>query len=86
MGLFGRKKPIFDSTAKPSGPRSYVIEGKAVVCSHCGNNQFEEGQSLLNTAGLTFFGLDWANRSAGILICNRCSHIEWFLRIPQTMT
>ena len=50
-----------------------------MVCPHCGGCEFEKSSVQLNTAGLTFFDLDWANRSADILICRSCDHIEWFL-------
>jgi predicted nucleic-acid-binding Zn-ribbon protein len=63
-----------------SGAQSrYAIAGKVIVCPHCGGQDFEEGSAQLNTPGLTFFNLDWANRSASLLICRTCSHIEWFL-------
>ena len=35
------------------------------------------------TAGLTFFNLDWANRSAATLTCTSCGRIEWFLADPE---
>jgi len=38
---------------------------------------------MLNTVGLTFLELDWANRSGSLLICVKCSHIEWFLEEPE---
>jgi hypothetical protein len=34
------------------------------------------------TSGLTLLGLDWANRSAHLLICTKCSHISGFLERP----
>jgi hypothetical protein len=37
----------------------------------------------LNTAGLSFFNLDWANRSAATLTCAMCGRIEWFLADPE---
>lgn len=33
------------------------------------------GRSSFNTAGLTFMGLDWANRSSVGLICTQCGCI-----------
>jgi len=38
---------------------------------------------MLNTVGLTFLELDWANRSGSLLICVKCGHIEWFLEEPE---
>ena len=64
---------------------SYEAEGKTVTCPHCGNIHFSEGTAMLNTPGLTFIGLDWANRSATVLICKQCSRIEWFLKKPKVI-
>lgn len=83
MGLFSKKRSLFDPTSKPTGAHSYNTNGKSILCSQCGGNLFEEGTALLNTAGMTFFSLDWANKSATILICAHCGHIQWFLQTPQ---
>lgn len=64
--------------------KSFAIAGKVVSCPHCGGGEFEEGRALLNTLGLTFLGLDWANREAYLLICETCGHIDWFLKEPNT--
>ncbi len=61
------------------GYYSYEIAGRAVTCSHCGGQDFEKSDAQLNTAGLTFLDLDWANRSATVLTCKGCGHLEWFL-------
>lgn len=62
---------------------SFAVAGKGVVCTHCAGNRFIEGRAQLNTAGMTFLNLDWANRSAATLTCTACGHIEWFLADPQ---
>lgn len=61
------------------GDCSYEIAGRTVTCSHCGGQDFEKSDAQLNTAGLTFLGLDWANRRATVLACKGCGHLEWFL-------
>lgn len=66
----------------PNGER-YTVAGKAVACAHCGHDHFVEGRALLNTAGMTFMNLDWANRSAATLTCTNCGRIEWFLADPE---
>ena len=66
----------------PKGER-YTVVGKTVVCAHCSHDRFVEGRAQLNTAGLTFFNLDWANRAAAILTCTSCGRIEWFLADPE---
>ena len=58
---------------------TYEVAGRQVVCPHCGCNEFEKSDAQLNTAFLTFLDFDWANRSAAVLICRNCGHIEWFL-------
>jgi hypothetical protein len=69
-------------TSGPSGER-YEIAGKPVRCLHCSGDHFVEGRAQLNTAGLTFVGLDWANRSAATLACVGCGRVEWFLADPE---
>jgi predicted nucleic-acid-binding Zn-ribbon protein len=83
MGFFGGSKPLFDSTKVEHFTNTYQVEGKLIVCPHCGNKQFDQGTALLNTPGMTFFGLDWANRTATILGCKQCGRIEWYLRQPD---
>ncbi|MCX8007939.1 MAG: hypothetical protein N3B11_07530, partial [Coriobacteriia bacterium] len=61
----------------------YGVGGRQLRRPHCGGEDFDAGTALLNTAGMTFFGLDWANRSATVLICTNCSHIDWFLQAPE---
>ena len=66
----------------PTGER-YSVAGKVVLCQHCAADRFVEGRALLNTAGMSFLNLDWANRSAATLTCTTCGHIEWFLADPE---
>lgn len=56
----------------------FEVAGVQVTCSHCGGTEFERSDALLDTAGTSFIGLDWANHSATVLICRNCGHIEWF--------
>jgi hypothetical protein len=66
----------------PEGER-HTVAGKLVTCSHCSEDRFVEGRAQLNTAGMTFLNLDWANPSAAILTCTSCGRIEWFLTDPE---
>ncbi|HSK46666.1 MAG TPA: DNA-binding protein [Coriobacteriia bacterium] len=68
--------------SEPTGPGCFQVAGVQVKCSHCGGEKFDEGSALLNTPGLTFFNLDWANRDAFLLVCDRCGKIEWFMQEP----
>ena len=59
-----------------------VVQGKEYICPHCEGRLFEIGTALLNTPGMTFFGLDWANRQAKVLTCTVCGHVSWFAERP----
>ena len=59
-------------------PRRISRGGRPLKCLHCGNDEFHERSSLLNTAGMSFFNLDWLNASATNYICSNCGRIEWF--------
>ncbi|MED1951737.1 hypothetical protein [Brevibacillus centrosporus] len=53
-----------------------------ITCPCCQNDTFDKDYRQLNSRGATFFGLDWANKEASILICKRCSYILWFMDEP----
>ncbi len=73
--------------AGTSGPsdRRYALFGKPIVCPHCGHDRFVRGSALMNTTGMTFFQLDWANREATTLACAECGGIQWFLQTPDDL-
>ncbi len=73
--------------AARSGPdsRRYVLVGKPIVCPHCGHDHFIRGRALLNSAGMTFFNLDWAEKTATTLACSDCGRITWFLEEPEEL-
>ena len=73
MSIFHREK-IHDR---------YQINAKQVVCTHCGGNTFHVSSCQLHTQGLTFFQLEWLGQSVYVLICDTCSHIEWFAKEPE---
>ena len=63
----------------------YKIENNFIKCNHCENTYFIKGSAMLNTAGMTFLGLDWANRTAITLMCENCGLIHWFGKAPETV-
>ena len=67
------------------GPSSYRAGGIKVICTHCKNDVFQQGEAQLNTATASLFNLDWLNKSAKILICTQCGLIQWFGNEPQKM-
>jgi len=72
----------FQETKQPDGTISVRVFGQVLSCTVCSNRTFRERTSLLNTAGLTFLRLDWANKSATNFICSKCGYVFWFL--PQS--
>jgi len=69
-------------TSGPHGEK-FEVAGLSVRCAHCRGELFVEGRAQLNTAGLSFLNLDWANRSAATLACVTCGRVEWFLADPE---
>ena len=61
----------------------FEVIGKTVVCPHCGSTFFEDRSAQLNTRGMTFLGLDWANATAVVLECVVCGRLEWFMPDPN---
>ncbi|PHR60621.1 MAG: hypothetical protein COA43_05570 [Robiginitomaculum sp.] len=55
------------------------INNIPLKCTVCGHDEFSTRKTLLNTKGLTFFGLDWANEEALNYICSSCGFIHWFI-------
>lgn len=39
------------------------VAGKALACLVCGAGEFVRREVKMNTGGMSFFGLDWANTS-----------------------
>lgn len=62
---------------------SYRLGERGVRCHHCGGTLFTKGQAQLNTASMSFFDLDWLNKSAWTLTCMDCSQILWFGEEPE---
>jgi predicted nucleic-acid-binding Zn-ribbon protein len=69
MGLFSKGK----------GEPVTLPTGKELTCLVCGANHFFSREALLNTPGMTFLKLDWANATASCLVCEVCGYIHWFL-------
>ena len=63
-------------------PGRYTAAGKVVLCPHCGHDAFDAQTAVVNTRGLTFFGLDWLDKGATVLACATCGRIEWFRTPP----
>ncbi|MEU6738376.1 hypothetical protein [Streptosporangium sandarakinum] len=53
-------------------------DGRHLTCDTCGNDRFEQHSWKLQTTGMTFMNLDWANRDATCYVCSVCRRIHWF--------
>jgi hypothetical protein len=69
MGILGKEES-----------KIYDIDGKQLFCQFCNNDTFNERKAQLNKSVSTFFGFDWADRSATCLVCSKCGYIHWFLQ------
>lgn len=61
-----------------SNAQAVVINGHELVCPVCGGKLFYQRETQMNTAGMTFWGLDWANTNALNYYCSECGYIFWF--------
>ncbi len=60
----------------------YAIQDIIITCPICHSQSFDKEYRQLNSRGATFFGFDWANKNAAILICRHCTNIAWFYNDP----
>jgi len=65
--------------AKRSESKERIIKGNKLTCSVCKNDKFWFRETLMNTPGMTFLGLEWANKKAQNYICDHCGYVHWFL-------
>ncbi|SDJ95242.1 hypothetical protein [Natronincola ferrireducens] len=56
-----------------------VVEGKEILCPICGHDKYWTRETLMNTAGASFLGFDWANKAATNYVCHQCGYVLWFL-------
>ena len=58
----------------------YIIPTKAfLACQVCSGLLFARREIKMTTTGMTFFDLDWANKSAEGAICVRCGFVHTFM-------
>lgn len=57
----------------------FIKKGLKLECVICKGTLFGIRETLMNTKGMTFLNLDWANKSATNYICNDCGYVHWFL-------
>lgn len=64
---------------KAKEPQPVQVKGHDLSCPICSNNYFWTRKAQLNTSVASFFGMDWADRSATCFVCSECTYIFWFL-------
>jgi C4-type Zn-finger protein len=64
--------------AKNYESRRQTVSGKKLSCPVCNHDMFWSRETLMNTPGMTFFGLEWANKKATNYICDKCGYVFWF--------
>jgi predicted nucleic-acid-binding Zn-ribbon protein len=62
-------------------PISVEVQGRVLKCLVCGHDEFWKKEAQLNTAGASFFNLEWTSPSGVCYLCSQCGYIHWFL--PQ---
>ena len=55
-----------------------VAGGKQLACLVCGAEDFTYREIKLNTSGMSFMNLDWANKSGTGCICTACGFVHTF--------
>lgn len=66
--------------AKAKEFKTVLINNHQLICQICGHDRFWHRETLMNTPGMTFFGIEWANKSADNYICESCGYVHWFLK------
>ncbi|GAA3398538.1 hypothetical protein [Streptomyces roseoviridis] len=60
-------------------PLHAAIGAHPVLCLMCGSDTFRKREVLLNSTGMEFFSMAWANESATGLICRSCGYVHLFV-------
>lgn len=66
--------------ARKKEVKEHYIAGNKLQCQICSHTQFWTRETLMNTPGMSFFNLDWANKSAQNYICDSCGYVHWFFK------
>jgi len=54
------------------------VAGRQLACLVCEGTEFSYREVKLNTSGMSFMNLDWANKSGVGAICDGCSYVHTF--------
>ena len=83
---FGRRLIRFMTAVISERGCEYEAGGKIVSCQQCGNTRFSKSKAQLNTKDMTLWGLDYFDKSAKTLRCQKCGFIHWFGKSPVNLT
>ena len=56
-----------------------TVDRNPFTCHVCGNALFFDREVKMNSQGMEFFDLGWANQSAVGLLCGGCGYVRLFL-------
>jgi len=76
--IWKRKENIGNRWKEPGG-RKLAIKDKELHCTHCGCQNFQKIEGLVNTSLIMLFQLGFWNRSAACYKCVDCGFIHWFM-------
>lgn len=65
--------------ANETGRRVMVGE-KQLLCLVCGAERFDYREVKMNTSGMSFLNLEWANKSAEGVVCRTCGFVHHFMK------
>lgn len=58
----------------------FVLPSQSFLSCHaCGGLVFAQREIKMTTTGMTFFDLDWLNKSADGAVCIRCGFVHTFM-------
>ncbi|MDG4856669.1 hypothetical protein P8605_00545 [Streptomyces sp. T-3] len=60
-------------------PAHAALNGDWISCLICGSDRFRKRYVQLNSFGMEFLKLAWADESATGLICWRCGYVHLFV-------
>jgi hypothetical protein len=49
-----------------------------LACLVCRGQLFTDREIKINTSGMEFFGMEWANESGTALVCDQCGFVHTF--------
>ena len=82
MGTWTKVKRGLEEASKAFGDGQFEVSGHKIICPICSNSVFSRSTAQLNTAGATFLGFDWANKTVNTMICSKCTYVTWFADRP----